>query len=158
MFWWPYLLRVVSLKEGGERREKAGSEDRVYVISFSEKFQTHSSHSLIKPHISPINRCGEHCQSVSQRNEATYPNSTKPWQGLIEVTGLRTLSAISFFHRLVDGHTWLENDWTLPLICSMLSWDIVLIFETLVMLFMYNLFIIWRVHKVPSFLEMKPSF
>lgn len=72
------------------------------MISFSEKFQTHSSHSLIKPHINPINRYGEHYQFISQRNEVTYPNSTKPWQGLIEVTGwqedLHVSSAISFFH------------------------------------------------------------
>lgn len=39
-------------------REKARSEDSVYVISFPEKFQTHSNHFLIKSHISPINRYG----------------------------------------------------------------------------------------------------
>jgi hypothetical protein len=74
------ILIVVPLKQG-ERRpgRKLGVKMvfGVYMISFSEKFQAHSNHSLIKPCINPINRCDEYQKSISQRNEAICPSSRK---------------------------------------------------------------------------------
>lgn len=74
--------RSCPLKTGRRKTWKqARRGDSVYLISFSDKFQTHSNHSLSKPHISPINRCSEYHHSIAQTNAVTYPSSTKRiWQ------------------------------------------------------------------------------
>lgn len=56
---------------------EAGNEDGVYVIALSEKVQSHSNHSLIKPHISSINKRDECRQFILQRSEATSPGLSR---------------------------------------------------------------------------------
>lgn len=126
MFWWPYLVIVSPLKHGGKKAwEKARSKYSVYVISSSEKFQTHSTHSLIKPR-----REVEPLMQVQPREHG------RPWFRLQVGRKIHILMCHSFFLHQAGCHIWCGDNWIFPLISLMLHWGVILIFETFAIFFM----------------------